>query len=297
MKTTPKTPSNRDPRSALLLPPPGLSNCLFGAFIRDSRGCRLSHQDRFNYFAASPLFCISWRFEGELHLLQNGGQVNQPQSAPVFPKLAVSGPQLVPRTSWSPGPIHMLVVAFHADAFVALTGIKAENYLNQNLPAESVLNGELLKLAETVQSTGDAYQGYAMIERELNRQWQKIRPHTSTLSRFIDDWTTSLATRAYLSATGRSVRQVERRIRAWTGQSLRSLNKYARNDRAFESALAAKERGTMHIAEMSTELGYSDQAHLTREIKKQTGFTPAELLRRMETEEAFWSFRLLGERY
>jgi len=48
---------------------------------------------------------------------------------------------------------------------------------------------------------------------------------------------------------------------------------------------------------VATDAGYSDQSHMGRHVRAQKGFTPAELMRRFESDEASWSYRLMGERY
>ena len=100
-----------------------------------------------------------------------------------------------------------------------------------------------------------------------------------------------------MSEVGKSSRQIQRYVKFRTGQSQRSLLTRARGDQAFQYALTEKENGNLNLAGMSADLGYSDQSHMGREIKKITGFSPQDFLERYDREEAFWCFRLMGERY
>ena len=299
METSSGIPSSNtaSPKALLLLPDSSLSSCVFGALVRDTRGCELGFDDRYNHFAASPLCAISWTFDGDVRVIDIDGDISRPEEAPLPPSLSFAGPQLVPRSSWNTGDIYALTLCFYPDAFARLTGLSVEPYFNRIVPLEEVLEGELLELFLRVGEIGDAEEGFEFLMERLTRLWGEVRPARNPLALRVSDWTRSLATQAYFSGFGRSARQIERRIRSWTGQSMRSLNIYARNDQAFEMAIHAKREGRLHLAELSAELGFADQAHMSRDVRKQTGFSPAELMRRMETEESLWSFRLLGERY
>jgi len=50
-------------------------------------------------------------------------------------------------------------------------------------------------------------------------------------------------------------------------------------------------------AELAAEAGFADQSHLGRALKRATGFSPVSLNRKIATEEPFWCYRLLGERF
>jgi AraC-like DNA-binding protein len=47
----------------------------------------------------------------------------------------------------------------------------------------------------------------------------------------------------------------------------------------MQRALAAVRRGRAPLAELALRMGYADQAHMSRELKALTGFTPTELIR------------------
>lgn len=281
----------------LLLPAVPLANCIFGAFVRDTRGCNLAVGQRFNHFASSPLCSISWFFEGQCHHLQDREQMTDPASAPVFPSLAFSGPHQQPQTSWNAGDINAMILAFYPDAFAALTGIDVADYANRSVPVEEVCSGALLQLFHEISKTGDSDTGFRMAESRLAPMWRHVRPDYPVFGHQVADWYRSLGIRAATSGVGRSTRQVERRIRSWAGQSKRKLTIYVRSEQAFQHAMKAREEGELDLAGLSAELGYSDQAHMGRQIRSITGFSPADFLKRYDHDEAFWSFRLMGERF
>jgi AraC-like DNA-binding protein len=48
---------------------------------------------------------------------------------------------------------------------------------------------------------------------------------------------------------------------------------------------------------LAAEAGYADQLHFGREVRRTTGFSPAQLRHRAKTEQAFWFYRLIGDLY
>jgi AraC-like DNA-binding protein len=75
-------------------------------------------------------------------------------------------------------------------------------------------------------------------------------------------------------STGLSRRSVERRVRRATGLTSGAIRQIDRAQRAT----ALLEAGA-DIAEVVTEAGYADQAHLTRSLKRFIGQTPGRLLK------------------
>ena len=74
-----------------------------------------------------------------------------------------------------------------------------------------------------------------------------------------------------------SARTVERHFTRITGRSLGQVRQIVRAREA-----AARRRTGEAIADVAYALGYADQSHLTRDVKRLTGYTPAESQRRDE---------------
>jgi AraC-like DNA-binding protein len=74
-----------------------------------------------------------------------------------------------------------------------------------------------------------------------------------------------------------SPRSVQRHFTRITGQSPQHVRQIARAREAV-----ARLRTGEAIADVAYELGYADQSHLTRDVKRLTGYTPAESKRRDE---------------
>jgi AraC-like DNA-binding protein len=70
---------------------------------------------------------------------------------------------------------------------------------------------------------------------------------------------------------------------------MRELRSLARAERTFFEVKPIEEP---RWAELAADAGYADQSHLCRESRRVTGFSPAELHRRILQEEGFWAYRL-----
>jgi AraC-like DNA-binding protein len=73
---------------------------------------------------------------------------------------------------------------------------------------------------------------------------------------------------------------------------MRALLGLGRVEDAFFQARDAAALGIPNGAELADASGYADQPHLCREVKRATGFSPDEFLRRLREDESFWAYRL-----
>lgn len=78
-------------------------------------------------------------------------------------------------------------------------------------------------------------------------------------------------------AVGMSERQLLRRFKAAVGYGPKTLDRVLRFQRFLAGARAVM-RGDENLAGIAAELGYADQAHLTRECVELSGLTPRQLL-------------------
>ena len=281
--------------SVLLMPRSGLSGCISAAIVRDTRAKPLSALERFNHFPATPLVSLTFVLEGETRLVPNGGGIDEAAIAPPFPQIAVMGPQSRPVTSWNPGPVHAISIGFYPDAWASIVQKPlAEPLLDSRLEPPSWCRTffEQGARATNIHEFWDAFQS------AVAPHWTNARDHggNHSLSRagLIGDWSRSLATRAMLSASGKSARSLERRIRRWTGQNQRSLAFYAQVEELHKRIVR---NGSSDLAGIAHEAGYADQSHMGRAVKRLTGFSPERLNRLIDSHESFWCYRLLGERF
>ncbi|MCB0058245.1 MAG: AraC family transcriptional regulator [Caldilineaceae bacterium] len=270
------------PKSFLLQPPRALSGCLFAAVVRDTRGIVLSDGDRLNHFPASPLVSVTCVIEGNIRLVPPGGGIEEVRAATPLPRVSVMPPQATPVTSWSPGPVLAIAIGVYPDGWARL----AESH---DIPA-------LLERAFVDAKHVDA--GWARFCTDMTPIWRSVReagtPPDWTGAPRLADWTRALVARAALAGPGRSLRTLERRIRRWSGQTRQSLAFYAAFDDLHRLSVQKKD---VPLAQLALDAGYSDQSHMGRAVRRATGFSAARLNRLIETEEAFWCYRLLGERF
>ncbi len=274
----------------LWLPRLSLSACLRGVMTRDTRGLELDDAQRLNRFPASPLCSLSWWFHGEGRML--GFDEHVGASRPMPGRFVFGGPHRVPTLSWCPGPVHAMMVMLLPDALHRLIGLDPERWVDRIVDAAEVLPPDWLAMCDEVQAAPDDAARVGLIEEFMDPRWQAARPAQAVAAHRYADWTQGLALRAATSSAGRSLRQVERRIKQWAGQPLRELRGLARAEKAFFEALAAAPDADW--AGIAMQGGYADQSHLCRETRRLTGFSPGELRRRIAEDESFWAYRLWG---
>lgn len=281
-------PPRSTTRTSLWLPTLSLAGCVRGAMLRDTTGARLEAAQRFNHYPATPLCTLTWWFEGTGETLAPGAvaDLDSPRTV-VAARVQLSGPQTRPTVTWNPGPARGMMLLFMPDALHQLTGIDVPRWVDRTAPAEQALPAEWLAMCRSVLSTRDELVGLRSIEDFLVARWRG--PSTTPRYR---EWAEALALRAATTQAGRSLRQIERRIRDWAGQPLRELRGFGRAEHAFFDGLAAADNGELKWSEVAVGAGYFDQSHMNRASRRITGFAPEELRRRIAEDEGFWAYRV-----
>ena len=92
-----------------------------------------------------------------------------------------------------------------------------------------------------------------------------------------------------------SPRQLERRFRQSYGQNLRAFRQQTRCSRMLVDLVFGR-RQFAAWADIATSAGYFDQAHLSRDLRRFTGYTPAQLGRQLAIDDpALWPYRLSSQ--
>lgn len=202
-------------------------------------------RDRFNHSPATPLCTIAWFIEGEGELVIPGCLPAAP--APV--RAVFAGPQTRPTTSWNPGPVRLFMVLFYPQALQAISGIDMASCVDRWAALDDVLGAEWQALSDAILAAPDDGALLALLEQFLAPLWQ-----------------------AADTVLGRGVRNIERRIKARAGLSLRSLLRLRRAEQSFFAA---------------------DQAHLSRDVRGITGHSPGKFLRLLASgDESYWIYRI-----
>lgn len=278
----------------LWLPRAALSGCVRGVMTRCTMGIELTDAQRFNHYPATPLCSIGWMFEGQTEVLpaQTPPQVDSPRA--LLPgRLTFAGPFTRPSITWNPGPAHGMMLMLMPDALQRLTGLDVTAWVNRYAALSDALPADWQAMAETVLALPEDATRVAHIEDFLAPRWEAVRPTLPMRAHRYQDWAHALALRAATSGPGRSLRQVERRIKQWAGLPMRELRGMGRVEQAFFTGLAmAEAEGRPNWAELADTAGYADQSHLCRETRRITGFAPDDLYRRIKEDEGFWSYRV-----
>jgi len=278
-----------DAGTQLWLPPLTLAGCVRGVMLRDTRGRALNAAERENYFPATPLVQLFWLAEGEIEWLAAPGfSVPTPHLRPA--PVMLGGPFTLPTHTRNVGEMWAFKLLMLPDAFTALTGIALDAHVNQIVDPRPLLPPDWREWAEAMSCALDDAARLQLLEAFLLPRWQALG--TQQPGHRYAAWSEALAVRAATSAAGRSLRQLERRIKAWAGLPMRELRAVSRAESAFYAVAAADGGGGVNWADIAVSNDYADQSHLCRETRRLTGFSPADLRRRIQTEEAFWAYRL-----
>ena len=274
----------------LLSPRTSLAGLIMAGIARDTRGLDLPPDQCFNFFPASPLCALTYVFEGALHDVDAIGRVAPEPLPPLF----LSGHHRSPIASWSDGPVLALTVGLWPEAWGALTGMDIERLVDHVGPLDAWLDARARAPFEAAARSRDVDDVFASLQDALEPLWRTARPKGSVAPYWLEDWARGLAARAALSDWGRGARRAQRSFKAWAGQSRRDLARHVHVEALFARTRA---RGALDLAALAAEAGYADQSHMGREVKRVTGQSPAKLAELVGSDEGYWCYRLLGERY
>lgn len=274
------------PKQRLILPPRSVASCVLGCVMRDTRNVVLSDRDRLNYFPASPFYTATLALFGEIHIGRDLMDIDAlKQIAPVG-RWLFQPPRQTPHTSWNPGPIHAMTFAFFPDAWLRLGGQLDGTPPPKLRAVLGWLEGAPLDVA------------WPLLWTEMEQIWkdcQRTDPVRNwSGSAMISDWAHHLLGQIAISTTGRGLRSAQRLLQRWTGQNRQTLEFFAKVEEVHRLRVVDQDASS---AALAADAGFADQSHMGRALKRVTGFSPMRLDHLIKTEEAFWCYRLLGERF
>ncbi|PND39002.1 AraC family transcriptional regulator [Paucibacter aquatile] len=287
-------PADRHPDTVarLLVPSLTLSGCLRACLWRDTTRASgtLSEAQRESHFAATPLCGLTWTLQGGGWEVLEGGAL-----LTIEHRALLGGPRSRPVHFRSDGGVRSFMVALQPEALHALTGLDLSALLDRYVAIEQLLPGEDWRQLNTqMLAARDEQECMALLEAFFLPRWRALQQERTAAperGRY-RDWMQHLALRAIAGGHGASLRQMERRIKQWSGQSLRALRGISRAEATFFQVRREMEAGEVVWSALAQDAGYTDQAHLCRETRRVTGFSPEELRRRIDEEEAFWPYRI-----
>ena len=274
--------------------PTALSGAIVAVVSRDTRGVALSNAQRLSHFPASPLVCLSWHSGIDAGLVKRNGHGIEWRR--FDSDVLISGSQSGPTVTWSRGSGRGGMVYFPLNTAKELFKIDVSMIQDRVICARQILGPTWFETLDALVDANDGQATLKVIEQHLEPRWQPANQHISTmdvLRRAGRRWVDGLTQQANEWQRDRSIRQVERRIKAFSGRSLREWQSLVSTEQAFFAARDRQESiKTLDWAAFALEAGFADQAHLSRAVKRITGFPPAEFARRFVEDESFWIYRL-----
>jgi AraC-like DNA-binding protein len=289
--------------SEFVLPRPALADCIIGMVVRDTRGCALDQTQRFNFYPRLPIACVGFTFVGDVHLIDQLDLMERRWTGTKLPSFLFSGAHLRPTITWSPGEAYWVAILFFPDALSAMTGLDLSSFAGRFVPAEEALRQPML---EACRNFFDAVpregleRSLSVLQDKIEIVWAGVRPagaraRVNLPVGLAAEWIRSLVHRATATGSGRSIRQIQRRIKSWTGFGERDLHGFSHMEQLNLKMLEATRKGDVDWAALAAASGFADQAHMIRRTKQQTGFTPEQLRESRTHHEAFWYYRLFDQ--
>ncbi len=158
----------------------------------------------------------------------------------------------------------------------AVLGMPASEVLDVHVKLEELLGSDARELAERIGESGGDDEAFGMLEEAIGSRIEAGGPDPLVLAAtrrlgFPGSRVDQLA-----ESLGISDRQLRRRFHRSVGYGPKTLDRVLRFRRlvAQAGAIAA---GESDLARVAADLGYADQAHMTRDCLRLSGLTPAQL--------------------
>ena len=236
---------------------------------------------------------ISWFHDMDAGLVEHGKQ--GPGWKPFGARLLISGSQSNPMVSWAPTAGRGYMACFAPDAAQALFELDLTSVQDCFIPVNQILSDKWDPLWNALFSSDDANL-LSVLESYLVGRWQSLQGRDTvrpSLRQFGRHWVERLAWQAQQWQRLHGPRQVERRIKSFSGRSLREWQSLVRTEGLFFAARDRYEAGqAFDWSGLAHDAGFADQAHMIRVTKRITGFSPAEFAQRFIEDESFWLYRL-----
>jgi len=276
--------------SRAYLPPAELRKHLLCVIERNTSGCDLYPLQAFTYVPASPNLSITWFWKGQTErLLEWRPDDLEAPREQLNASILLRGGSTAPWIHYSNQPMHFLIAVFRPDALQELFGLEASDVLNKIQPFQQSTIGQHWKdWAQQIMAAGDSRTALPILYQGLDQQAvsEAVTGHHPELA---EHWLARLQGHA----SSKSQRTLQRRISQLTGTNLRQLRRFIRIEQfaLLVGSLLKNQNQQLDQADLAAEVGFSDQPHMAREVKRITGFSVGETLRRFLHDESFWLYR------
>jgi AraC-like DNA-binding protein len=158
----------------------------------------------------------------------------------------------------------------------AVLGTPASAFLDVQVPLEEVLESQAAELAERLDGARDLEGEFLLLEGLVASALTEASPDPLVLAATRRLGFPGTRVDRLADALGISERQLRRRFHQSVGYGPKTLDRVLRFRRLVAQAQAVSE-GDQDLARLAAELGYADQAHMSRDSVRLTGMPPGRL--------------------
>ena len=168
------------------------------------------------------------------------------------------------------------VEAVTADSIIAVFGLPASELLDAQAPLQDVIGSPGSELAERLAGAEGHEAEYLLLEGAVAAAISDRAPDPLVLAATRRLGFPGCRVDELADALGISERQLRRRFHQAVGYGPKTLDRILRFRRLVSQAQAVTD-GEVDLARLAADLGYADQAHMTRDSVRLTGMPPARL--------------------
>jgi AraC-like DNA-binding protein len=158
----------------------------------------------------------------------------------------------------------------------AVLGMPASEVLDVHVKLEELLGATATELAERLAESEDDEEAFGLLERTVRYRIQDGGPDPLVLAATRRLGFPGIRVDQLAESLGISERQLRRRFHQAVGYGPKTLDRVLRFRRLVAQAGAVAE-GESDLARLAADLGYADQAHMTRDCLRLSGLTPVQL--------------------
>ncbi len=187
----------------------------------------------------------------------------------------IVGPTTGPVEAGGRGPIELVGWGLTPDGWGALMGVNGKKWVDRAFDARDVFSDSILDLRQKLISAPTSADKFALAKAAAVILHPIPAETNFEFTHMVDAWligSTDPKIEHLATATGLSIRQLERTTRHYYGMPPKKL---ARKYRALRAAQLLANGDSLDDSGLS--LAFYDQSHLIREIKYFTGLTPSQL--------------------
>jgi AraC-like DNA-binding protein len=201
-------------------------------------------------------------------------------------EMLVIGPQSRPLGRPLPPDVVVVAVRFRPGVAPSLLRVSADEFVDAHIPLEAFDTRAAMSLLHELATIEDAAAAPALIARAIARQISSrcsADPVVQRAAALLES--PNARVERVASALTISERHLQRRFRKDVGYGPKTLHRVLRFQRLL-AALRLDDEQPDGLARIASAVGYSDQAHLTRETRELSGLSPVRLARALDVLES-----------